>query len=535
MAVTDADIPVGDLQVEPPLRLHPSDFYGFLRPSTCGLRVWLRAHGEEEDPPGVYAEMLMRLGIEHERRHLRRFPDAIDIAELPRDVQARATAQLVDAGERVVYQGRLEATATLAGREVEISGLPDFMLPARDGYAIRDSKLNRRVGSGQEHVRLQLEAYGWLYERTFGEPPAALQVHAGSGEILTLDYGGGDDALAAFERILRYRLLAEEPRDEHVGVSKCGGCGFRSRCWPAAVERQDVGLIPFADRGLIDRLHEEGTSTLPLLLDRYDAAKLAELERPTWDGTLRPVGPRSERLLTNARALLEQRAILIEPPDIPDHSTYVMFDLEGMPPTIDETEKIYIWGLQPFGRMPGPFRAGVAGFGPRGDREGWEAFLAEAAKLLDELGPDVPFVHWASYERAKINLYLERYGDRGGVAERVLENLLDLLPITREAVAVPLSSYSLKEVETLTGYRRKLEESGGEWSMARYIEATESEDEDKRAAIMGEILAYNREDLEATWAVMEWLRGLHRHEQSRERLSVLRGDKLRKPTPRRRR
>ena len=106
---------------------------------------------------------------------------------------------------------------------------------------------------------------------------------------------------------------------------------------------------------------------------------------------------------------------------------------------------------------------------------------------------------------------------------------------TREAVAVPLSSYSLKEVETLTGYRRKLEESGGEWSMARYIEATESEDEDKRAAIMGEILAYNREDLEATWAVMEWLRGLHRHEQSRERLSVLRGDKLRKPTPRRRR
>ena len=196
MAVTDADIPVGDLQVEPPLRLHPSDFYGFLRPSTCGLRVWLRAHGEEEDPPGVYAEMLMRLGIEHERRHLRRFPDAIDIAELPRDVQARATAQLVDAGERVVYQGRLEATATLAGREVEISGLPDFMLPARDGYAIRDSKLNRRVGSGQEHVRLQLEAYGWLYERTFGEPPAALQVHAGSGEILTLDYGGGDDALA---------------------------------------------------------------------------------------------------------------------------------------------------------------------------------------------------------------------------------------------------------------------------------------------------------------------------------------------------
>ena len=73
---------------------------------------------------------------------------------------------------------------------------------------------------------------------------------------------------------------------------------------------------------------------------------------------------------------------------------------------------------------------------------------------------------------------------------------------------MPLSSYGLKEIETLTGYERQLEEFGGEWSMARYIEATETDDEAVRAAIMDEILAYNREDLEATWAVMEWLQGL---------------------------
>jgi predicted RecB family nuclease len=44
--------------------------------------------------------------------------------------------------------------------------------------------------------------------------------------------------------------------------------------------------------------------------------------------------------------------------------------------------------------------------------------------------------------------------------------------------------------------------------MAKYIEATESEDEARREALMDEILAYNREDLEATWAVLEWLRGI---------------------------
>ena len=44
--------------------------------------------------------------------------------------------------------------------------------------------------------------------------------------------------------------------------------------------------------------------------------------------------------------------------------------------------------------------------------------------------------------------------------------------------------------------------------MARYIEATETTDERVRAEIMDGILAYNREDLGATWAVMEWLRTL---------------------------
>ena len=83
------------------------------------------------------------------------------------------TKRLVGEGERVIYQGRMHATATIGGREIEVVGLPDFMLPARSGYAIRDSKLSRRVGPNQEHVRLQLETYGWLYERTFGEPPAS--------------------------------------------------------------------------------------------------------------------------------------------------------------------------------------------------------------------------------------------------------------------------------------------------------------------------------------------------------------------------
>jgi predicted RecB family nuclease len=42
--------------------------------------------------------------------------------------------------------------------------------------------------------------------------------------------------------------------------------------------------------------------------------------------------------------------------------------------------------------------------------------------------------------------------------------------------------------------------------MAKFIEATETSDEAKRREVMDEILKYNREDLEAMWAVFDWLR-----------------------------
>ena len=46
------------------------------------------------------------------------------------------------------------------------------------------------------------------------------------------------------------------------------------------------------------------------------------------------------------------------------------------------------------------------------------------------------------------------------------------------------------------------------WSMAKYIEATDTEDQALRNQTMDQILVYNKEDLAATWAVFQWLRSL---------------------------
>jgi predicted RecB family nuclease len=114
-------------------------------------------------------------------------------------------------------------------------------------------------------------------------------------------------------------------------------------------------------------------------------------------------------------------------------------------------------------------------------------------------------VHWHHYERVHIEQYVERFGDREGVALRVLANLLDLLPITKSSIVLPLPSYSLKVVEEYVGFKRTQDEYGGNWAMAQFILATETDDEGERNQRMGEILKYNEEDLAATWAVFKWL------------------------------
>ena len=42
-------------------------------------------------------------------------------------------------------------------------------------------------------------------------------------------------------------------------------------------------------------------------------------------------------------------------------------------------------------------------------------------------------------------------------------------------------------------------------ALEEYIKATETNDPAAREAIVKQILAYNEEDLDATWAVLQWL------------------------------
>lgn len=487
------------------MHLTASDIYSYYRPSICRLRCYYRHKGLAEGEPSPYEQIILRLGQRHEKAHLATLGAYADLSEGPIEQRQQRTMDEVKKGTPVIYQGVLTAKVTINGVPCEVVGVPDFMI--REGsrsYSVRDSKMSRRI-TEDDHPEIlrQLRLYGWLHEQAMGIPPAGLEVHAGTGEIVNIAYDNGRTALEALEAVVSAANSTAAPY-EPVGWSKCGACGYKGHCWGAAEKAKDVALVEGVDQGLTLALRQAGVATYDELLAKFDAGRLSEFQKPH-GARMQRVGKRAESILRMASALSTGREILIETPALPHCENYVMFDLEGLPPQMDEIDKIYLWGTQVFGQRGGAFLAATAGFGEAGDREGWERFLANANTIFDAYG-DIPFVHWAAYEKTYLDRYVERYGDREAIAARVRTNLLDLLPIAKRSIALPLPSYSLKVIEKHVGFKRTQDEYGGDWAMAKYIEAMETHDEGVRAQLMNEILTYNMEDLEATWAVLQWLK-----------------------------
>jgi len=483
------------------MQISATDAYRIYRPSNCELRLYLHHHGVEEAGPGPFEEVIRRLGERHERMHLATFPDVLDLGAGTSQGRQNATLEAVRRQAPVVYQSLFCFRARLGERDCEIVGSPDFLLEENGSYVIRDVKIARRISDHPE-ILWQLRIYGWLYERAVGQPAARLEVFNATGDIIIIEPVADNELEHELSRYVQVIGTTDAPFAP-VGWTKCGTCGYHDHCWPAAEAAHNVALVPKVDQELVLALRKVGVVSYDDLLVQFDEPQLAAFRRNCGRRT-KKVGKAAASILRSAEALASGREVVIRAPALPQAQNYAMFDLEGLPPQLDELEKIYLWGIQIYGAEPSEYLGAAAGFEPGGDLEGWQSFLSNACRILDTYG-NIPFVHWHHYERVKLDLYVERYGDPDGIASRVRANLFDLLPATQKAVALPLSSYSLKVVERYIGFERSQSEYGGDWAMARYIEATEVSDERLRDTMLSDIIEYNREDLAATWAVLCWL------------------------------
>jgi len=262
------------------MRLTASDFASYHRPTRCDLRVFLRHRQEQEAEPGPYEIVLRRLGLRHEREHLATLGAFASISSASLDEQVKKTADAIERKVPVLYQPAFLAVEKISGTDVEIVGVPDFLILDGNSYVIRDSKMALRIDEeNHPEILLQVQLYGWLYEKSCGAAPRGLQVYAGTGEIVTIPYDGGTAALRELERLLTLKQLSTEPY-EPVGWSKCLGCGFTDRCWSKAEQNGDVAFVYGVDQSLARTLYSQGVRSRRDLLARFDVASLSEVRRP---------------------------------------------------------------------------------------------------------------------------------------------------------------------------------------------------------------------------------------------------------------
>src|ERR1035437_9104341 len=417
------------------MRIFASDLMSLYLPSLCAGRVLRRYQGEEEAEPTEFDNVLQEHGRRHEQEHLQSLANVIDLSEVPQEERFTKTQEAIAARAAVIYQPAFRVMTFIEGIECEVVGNPDFLILDGDEYIIRDSKMARRVDN--EHhpeIVLQVGLYGYLFEQTCGRRPKAIQVHSGTNAIVDVPYDGGGAALEELRRIVALRETQAELY-EPVGWSKCGGCGFKDKCWDAAEQSHDVALLPDVDQNLAIALHEIGVTSISQLLQSFDISLLSQFKRTVGERVQR-AGKKAERILRFAASMESKQELVLAVPAIPPFSNYVMFDLEGMPPYLDEADKVYLWGMRVFGSTAWEYMPAVAGFGSDGDKEGWFEFLQNADSIFKSYGDNIPFVHWAAYEKTHLSQYIDRYGDPNGVAARVTANLLDLLTVTRDSIVL---------------------------------------------------------------------------------------------------
>ncbi len=194
--------------------LSAATIYSLHCPSVCELRPWLLAHGEPQAEPGAYQQVLVRLGQRHEASHLAELGDVTDLSEGTFEERIDRTRELIELGERVLYQPVFQSTIPIDGAEVRVVGIPDFLIRDGSAYRVRDCKLS--LHADEEHhpeILRQIELYGWLFEQAVGTPPIALEVVLGDSSIVDVPYDGGDRAICTLREIklTTWRNSAKSP------------------------------------------------------------------------------------------------------------------------------------------------------------------------------------------------------------------------------------------------------------------------------------------------------------------------------------
>ncbi len=485
------------------------------------------------DDPGV--ELLQKLGLQHEQAYLRYLTDdlGLQVVHIPSDVAwAEAVSRTISAirdGADAVYQATFQdgiwrGRSDFLIRVDRPSALGDF------SYEVVETKLAR---AAKVRAILQLCFYSELLAKIQGIPPEWMHVVLGGStepeRFLVVHYA------AYFRKVRRdFESAAKNPTSTYPEpVELCDVCSWFPLCDKQRRADDHLSLVAGITRiqrkqlgsREINTVARLGSLVLPLVpkIERIgDAALLRVREQARVQVQGRQEGKLIHELLQTVE---EGRGLAALP--VPSRGD-IFLDFEGVPYAF-ETGLEYLIGWATVPDEPGtePGYASLWSLEPAAEKKAFERFIQTVMERRKRY-PDLHIYHYAPYEQTAI----KRLAGRHGVCVDEVDELLrggvfvDLYRIVRQALRASVESYSIKKIEALYGFTRKVSPREAVAALQTF-EAVLTLGDGQEAAqqILPTIEAYNRDDCLSALRLRDWL------ENQRRKLEAATSQSLPRPTP----
>lgn len=431
-----------------------------------------------------FTEMLLELGLLHEENIIQGRA-YVEVKGRGNAARFRATLRLMEQGADSIYHGLLMAD--------DLVGEPDLLEKRTDRssrfgayhYVAVDIKSAERLMDAHKY---QLSFYGDLLERIQGCRPHEGYILNGSG--IRLGFALGDFAVQYQQGLAEIRQALSGQRPPPHLSSGCKASPWFGECVALAEEENDIALLYNVKEKTVAALRENGVSTVRQAASMDIPALLEEAPQLS--------GKTLERLVLQARALLETRHFIRKAIILPPAAVEYHFDIEGDP--LRQVEYLFGFLIRSGGTEKYEYFLAER---PEDEQDLWEEFLLWLENLPDSL----VVYHYGTYEKSRLTILEGRYGGSPAL-DRFRAAMVDLNEIVKDCVVFPLYFYGIKNIGEYLGFERSKKIAGGGESVAFYEEWLRKGDRRKLEAI----LKYNEDDVLATRHLKDWLdRERHEH------------------------
>ncbi len=391
------------------------------------------------------------------------------------------TLKLMKAGVETIYQGVL--------RNDELQGIPDFLIKA-EGHSLFGGYYYYPVdvkgaSTSRERYLFQLASYSYLLGEIQGFTPFY-------GGLLLLDI---DLQIRYFHILMKQvvygiteskKILSDTENMPDLFIdSNCQMCQWYDFCLPEANKREHLSLVYGVNKKIKEKLEKISVKNYTELANctEEDFLDIEELS-----------GEKGKSIIIQSRCLKEKKIYLKSIPNIKKEEKGILIDFESdMVLNEKGTELIridYLIGLLKYmGKKKDYFSLLL---------ETEEQLTADFTKFLNE-HQDYTFYHYGHYEKS---IFEDKWSDLPKV------NLVNIEKIVKDSVVLPVSSYSLKNIAKILGFKWRNKDANAMQSMCWYSSYLETKD--KKYLDMS--IEYNHDDCLALSFIKEWLLNLKEQE-----------------------